>query len=212
MKRKSKPKVLSVKRVNVSIGNVTLRCKRIVACFPDTPKGKAKTTKTLHYLVKTIAFVNGKKISGIAARFPKSMSIKKEYDLASAEQESVNDLCRSYLGRLKGRRGVVRRFDRTTGKGWITDPELDQVFSVYGCNIKGAKTGYPHTACMYLDCGAEVVFDLFDFGNHISAVNVTGDVRFDQELWNSLDHDKLAFKKDADGNFINGLFAPGAGW
>jgi hypothetical protein len=211
MNRKTHAKVKSVRRANIRIGSVTLKSKIVVAYFLDEPKEKVKTSKTSHYLVKAITYKDGKRFDGISARFPKSISVKKEYDLTSAEQDAINDLGRTYLGSLKGRKGVVRRFDRTTGEGWITDPELDQVFPVYGCNIKGAKTGYSHTACVYLEAGAEVEYDFMDFGDHISAVNVTGPIHFDADKWNALDHDELAFKKDEDGNFINGLFAPSAG-
>jgi hypothetical protein len=98
----------------------------------------------------------------------------------------------------------VRWFDKITGEG-IVDFEGVNI-PVYGCNILGAKTGYPHTACMDLVAGQTVTGELYDFGSHVSLIKVSGGI-FDHEKWNKIKDQNLAFRKNADGEFTNGLFS-----
>ena len=82
---------------------------------------------------------------------------------------------------------------------------IQSIMTVYSCNIKGAKTCFPETACMYLEKGDQVTVDLVG-DIHQIFVNVTSGGRFDAEKWASLDQSKLAFKKNEDGEILSGLF------
>lgn len=104
----------------------------------------------------------------------------------------------------------VKWFDKKSGKGSITTSE-GGFYILNACNIKGAKTGFNHTACVYYTEGQEIEIEL------------TGDVYiagpcgpkgltqgfFDSVQWSKLDHNSLAFKKNDKGEFTNGLFAEG---
>ena len=77
---------------------------------------------------------------------------------------------------------------------------------IYACNIKGKKTWYPETACVYYNEGQEIDVELHvTHGFEIIVVGLTQGF-FDEAKWNSLDKDRLAFKCDEQGNAINGLF------
>lgn len=205
-KRNSKPKILQTLKYDLILtGARAVRVKCFVLCFPDE-MGK----RTNHYVVQACYKIAGQKMKyGIAARYlKKSAAISRilktqQDDIQSCINESLSDLRRTVLGSLKGVEGIVRWFDRLSGDGVV---EVEGVpLRVYGCNIKGAKTGFPETACMYLEPSSKVIGDLFDFHDHVSLVNIQGGV-FDAEAWAKLDHSKLAFKRDENGNFINGLF------
>ena len=205
MNRKSKPKVLKVARFNLRLTDARqVKAKYVVFCFPDET-GK----RTKHYGVSVLVKNKGERMhKGVDARY-KDITVSrvlKQESLESMIQDAVNDVSRSILGSLKGVKAKVRWWDESRGEGCVDFEGMP--LSVYGCNIRGAKTGYPETACMNLVEGSEVTGDLFDFGNHVSLVNIIGGI-FDEGKWNSLDQSRLAFKKDENGNFINGLFASG---
>jgi len=75
---------------------------------------------------------------------------------------------------------------------------------VYACNIKGAKTWYAETACVYLKTGDEVEVKLTVFTDQTFATVLTKGY-FDEEQWNSLDHSTLAFKVSESGELESGL-------
>lgn len=96
--------------------------------------------------------------------------------------------------------GRVIYFSKLSGEGMIKCHELDRTLQVYACNLKGAKTGFAESACVYLNEGDEVEFKL----SNGFVVGIQG--HFDEERWNNLDQDRLSFKKNEDGTFKNGLF------
>ena len=77
--------------------------------------------------------------------------------------------------------------------------DTDKLYWVYACNIKGAKTMYPETACVYLNEGDIVEVQLTVFTKQTFASVITQG-RLDNERWNRLDHSKLAFKYNDDGS------------
>lgn len=78
---------------------------------------------------------------------------------------------------------------------------------LYACNIKGAKTWYPETACMFHAEGQIIDAEVKVFyGSGCIAVSHTQGT-LDADRWDSLDQSKLAFKCDDDGKLVSGLFA-----
>lgn len=77
---------------------------------------------------------------------------------------------------------------------------------LYACNIPGAKTWYPETACVYHTKGQIIDAELRIFyGSGALAVSHTPGT-LDVEKWSSLDQTKLAFKVGEDGELETGLF------
>jgi len=78
--------------------------------------------------------------------------------------------------------------------------------TIYACNIKGKRTWYPETACVYYSEGQviNVRLDVFS-GFKLFVIGLTQGT-FDEAKWNSLDHSRLAFKCNEAGEAINGLF------
>lgn len=211
MKHKSYRKILAIENHIMKQGELTLNVKLVLWCTIDSTT--IRTIKTKH--IAWTCYINGSRSTlGIAARFPrKPISIKLNdplnstcfkdatYSHKSFRDNSYSDALKSHLDTIKDNKGIVRWFDRLSGEGVVYNKTTDTTHHVYVCNLIGAKTGYPETACVYLLKGSEVTFQLNDgFVTGIPGI-------FDEEAWNKLDHSKLAFKKDENGNFINGLFA-----
>ena len=102
---------------------------------------------------------------------------------------------------------VVIYFNRCSGEGTVRAIADGSTAEIYACNIKGKKTWYPETACVYY-CEGQVVQVHQDDNKFILGITPG---EFDAEKWASLDQDRLAFKCNDEGEAINGLFAPGAG-
>ncbi len=134
--------------------------------------------------------------------------------------EDLRDQCReayytwydqfkdNFTGILKAR---VDWFNQASGEGMVTIIGKDgtEVSSViHACNIKGKKTWYPETACVYYTKGQDIEVEL-SFHGYCSQIFVKGVTQghFDKEGWDNLDQNKLAFKCDDDGKAINGLFS-----
>lgn len=101
--------------------------------------------------------------------------------------------------------GKVLWFDKRDGIGLVHDSHYDIEIEVHACNIKGAKTCFGSTACVYLNQGQDVTFTVDAYcGAQIAEGGI-----FDEEKWKSLKHENLPFLKDDDGNVISGLFAKG---
>jgi hypothetical protein len=78
--------------------------------------------------------------------------------------------------------------------------------TLYACNIKGTKTWYPETACVYYNEGQEIDVELSVFSGFKLFVNGVTPGHFDEEKWNRLDKSRLAFKCDENGKALNDLF------
>ena len=94
-------------------------------------------------------------------------------------------------------------FDRLSGDGIVRCLASDRRADIFACNIKGKRTWFPETACVYYGVG-QIVQVQQDSNGFVIGVTPG---EFDAEKWNRLDHDRLAFKCDTDGNATNGLFA-----
>jgi hypothetical protein len=95
------------------------------------------------------------------------------------------------------------------GEGWVTILETGDSLPIYACNIKGTKTWYPETACVYYETGQVVDVECKVFaGGQVFVCGLTPGY-FDADKWARLDQKRLAFKCDDNGNAINGLFATG---
>lgn len=203
-------KVLQVTNETYKSGQDTLPLKIVVWCCKL--EQTSRTIKTNHIGVSV--YVNGKLSNyGFEAWHPmKPVSLKLnkpmeskfflEHDIQRMINQAFSSAYSCYCQALGPQQGKVRWFNSSSGKGAIQCLKTERILPVYACNIIGAKTGFPETACMTLDEGQIVTFEHHE---QCGAVNVTGG-KFDAESWNKLDHDNLAFKMDEDGNFISGMF------
>ena len=93
-------------------------------------------------------------------------------------------------------------------KGTIEGLNGEGRFWLHSCNVKGARTWYPETACMLLkiDDIIDAEIKVFYGPDGCIAVSHTPGT-LDVERWASLDKSKLAFKCDDDGALVSGLFA-----
>lgn len=96
----------------------------------------------------------------------------------------------------------VMWFDKSSGVGAVKDLDNGVRHTLYACNVKGKKTWYPETACVYVMAG-DIIDVKLDSG---LAVCLTQGI-IDEDKWSSLDQSKLAFKCDETGKAISGLFA-----
>lgn len=76
---------------------------------------------------------------------------------------------------------------------------------LYACNIKGAKTWYPETACVSYAEGQTITVRLKVFNGSLFVVGLTQGA-LDTERWSRIDKTALAFRCDDDGKAVTGLF------
>lgn len=100
---------------------------------------------------------------------------------------------------ISGGKGDVEFLARVEG--------LEHLQVIYACNIKGTKTWYESTACVYYKEGEVVDVELKVFHDFKTFVCGLTPGHFDAEKWARLDKDRLAFKCDENGKALNGLFA-----
>lgn len=218
-------KILHVENFTTKHNGITVPCSAVLWCTVDGQTSRNIKTN----LIGIKVYVGSYKFSGVDARHPKnaSISLKNPIDSkilkelhvfnengmfysmsGSLFSDAFSEAYRNYIlgaeSRCKGLKGIVSWFSGTEGTIRTSD---GQTYRVHACNIQGAKTWYPETACMYLKQGKEVIFDLADMGTHLTASNVRGNVYFDAEKWAKLDQSKLAFKCDENGKATNGLFS-----
>lgn len=206
-------KVLQVQNSSQEYNGISIPVKTVLWCIPDAIT--SRTVKTNHIGI-TIYF-GGTRHSGVRAWMPsKSVSLNLKNPLASKFFETVNlkyymneagsNAYRSFIlgdkSRCEGLTGLVTWFNGEEGFIRVNG----QLYPVYACNIKGAKTWYLETACMFLVAGETVTVDLRDMGDHLTCRVTTGG-HFDAAKWDSLDQTKLAFRCDDEGKALNGLFA-----
>lgn len=210
-------KVLSVNTQIVSIGGISTKARTVLWCVPISITPRVVKSERVCVSVYVGGLNHGieyrapKKPVSINLKNPEGSKCFEKWNLQEMIQEAYYTAGRRFIlatpALSQNISGVVKWFRRDDGEGAI-ETALG-TFRVYACNIKGAKTWYPETACMYLKEGETVQFDLADMGDHPTPSKVRGNVYFDKEKWDSLDQSRLAFKCDEDGNAINGLFAPG---
>jgi hypothetical protein len=100
---------------------------------------------------------------------------------------------------------VVAWFDNMRGLGMVRIPDAFRI-PIYACNIPGAKTWYPETACVYYEKGqtVRIRLDVTAFSRCLAIGLTPG--HFDAEGWNRIKDQNLAFRCDDEGNAVNGLF------
>lgn len=102
-------------------------------------------------------------------------------------------------------KGTVLWWNRLAGSGALRDDETRIIHQIFACNIIGAKTAYPHTACVYLEEGHQVTYELIPDCESCGACRVSGGI-LDKDQWDKIKNKNLAFQLDDKGNFKNGLF------
>lgn len=208
--RKGFRKVLDMSRQQWTQGKIDKPYKIVLWCIPEGET--SRTYKTDHVAVTVIIG----KHHGTSARFPRklvSMNKKnpeksnffKKIEMKRMIKEAFHKATRNYMYTFKKVKGEVLWFDKMSGEGMIRIPDLDFNLTVFACNIKGAKTWYPETACMYLNEGDEVTLDIVEVGSGATAQVIEGG-RFDKEGWDEIKDKNLAFRCDENGKAINGLF------
>lgn len=131
--------------------------------------------------------------------------IEESFGLESMRSEAFGEAFGQWVASLRDLKAEVRWFCKSSGEGMLRVPSLGYSVQVHACNLIGAKTGFSHTACTYLVEGETVTIKEI----HPQCGAVITDptnVHFDQDHWDSMDQDSLAFKKNDDGTFKNGLF------
>lgn len=103
--------------------------------------------------------------------------------------------------------GTIDWFDRDRGDGMITCN--GERLPIYACNIKGRKTWYPETACVYYEKGqvVECHIDIQGYGDIFCIGDTPG--HFDAERWDQIRDTNLAFRCDDEGRVITGLMSEG---
>lgn len=223
MQRTLKRKILKIENIRTTV-NGTERVHAMKVVWWGFIESGTKTTYRLSQLSCSVYL--DRKFKGTDSRFysrcisyysksGKALSVpKKDFTKATKldpktlkrmQQEAFSEAYTRFRSSLKNLKGTVRWFDRIRGEGFIRIPELGTSVVVYACNLKGAKTGFPETACTYLVEGEDVVVDyVHESCGAIIKENTQG-IHSDKDQWDSLDQNKLAFKCDDDGNFINDL-------
>lgn len=159
------------------------------------------------------------KMDGYFAKRLRKISKSKSMEQRIAEVEAIKEKCRddyyswhdafqeNFSGELNA---VVDWFDRARGMGMVTITGRDGETvrsDIYSCNIKGRKTWYPETACVYYEDGQQIKVTL-SFHGRCSPIFVCGVTpgHFDSEGWDRIKDQKLAFRCDDEGNAVTGLF------
>jgi hypothetical protein len=81
----------------------------------------------------------------------------------------------------------VRWFDRSSGVGVVHIPELGSSWTLYACNIAGARTYYPETASVYYDKGQQIDVKI-DYYVDESLVCGTTPGTLDTTKWDAIEH------------------------
>jgi hypothetical protein len=158
---------------------------------------------------------NSKKFRGFDMyHFKKPVSFSKanplksldKYDLTRFVEHAAGQAYTEYLKTLKDLEGKVVWFSRFSGEGSIYIKSIDCSFPVYACNLKGKKTWFAETACVYLEEDQCVRIDkLAEVARGLTPI-ISDGVKFDAEKWDRLKDRDLAFKCDESGNATTGLF------
>jgi hypothetical protein len=78
--------------------------------------------------------------------------------------------------------------------------------TIYACNIKGKKTWYPETACVFYEKGQIVDVEIHvTHGFDRFVIGLTPG-HLDTEHWNRIKDSSLAFRCDDEGKAVTGLF------
>lgn len=102
---------------------------------------------------------------------------------------------------------VIDWFNKDRGQGMLTIQGTEIRLVIYACNIKGRKTWYPETACVYYEKGQIVDIEVdASCYRSVFALGVTPG-HFDSEGWDRIKDKNLAFRCDENGEATNGLFA-----
>lgn len=133
---------------------------------------------------------------------------KREQARIDAEREARLVAFEAFRDKYHGKvfQAKVRWFDNMRGEGSVRiDDELS--LPIYACNIKGRKTWFAETACVFYKPGQLVDIEI-DVVNY-SAVFAKGLTlgHFDTEGWDRIKDQNLAFRCNDEGEVITGLFA-----
>lgn len=125
------------------------------------------------------------------------------YKQDCAEYEEWNRFRDKYHGRIF--QATVTWFDKPSGMGCV---RIDENLSlpIYSCNIKGRKTWFPETACVYYEPGetVDIRIDCHSRKTLFAIGETPG--HFDAVGWDRIKGQNLAFRCDEDGKALNGLF------
>jgi len=101
----------------------------------------------------------------------------------------------------------VRLFDKLTGEGIVrltSGQHQDLSLTIYACNIEGKKTWFPETACVYYDKNQEIEVEVKWDKYKTFVIGLTPGT-LDQEAWDNIKGQNLAFRCDEDGEAVTGL-------
>lgn len=135
---------------------------------------------------------------------------KAEQTRIDAEREQWWAAYEKWRGQVHGRQfqAKVTAWDFNRGEGLVYIPDLNATFEIFACNLPGRRTWYPETACVFYMRG-DVVQVRFDVHPGITFVVGVTQGYPDNEKWESLDQDRLAFRCDPESGQVESGWLPG---
>jgi hypothetical protein len=144
----------------------------------------------------------------MAKKLTKKQQAARDNEISAYQQAKLYQF-KALQDRFDGKvfKAEVLWFDKLSGEGMVRGLDGEGTFALYACNIKGKRTWYETTACVYHEAGQVIDLEVMVFysSNALAVSHTQG--TFDANKWNSLDQSKLAFKCNEDGQAVNGLFA-----
>lgn len=95
-------------------------------------------------------------------------------------------------------------FNRRDGEGLARSKDGENPIRLGAGGIPGRRTWFNHTACVYYKPGQVITVETLDLKPYYRCLTAG---TFDKTKWDSLDHERLAFRCNADGEAVTGLFA-----
>jgi len=130
----------------------------------------------------------------------RKLTVKQEAAI-DAEREATWLAWEKFSTRFTGLifKAEVLWFDASSGEGMIRGCNGEGDWPLYACNIPGAKTWFPGTACTSHAAGQLIDCEIKPFvGGSIAVSHTPGTL--DAARWAALDHSKLAFVVREDGS------------
>lgn len=118
-------------------------------------------------------------------------------------KDAIQDAYRSVLSQKQVFNATIIYWNEHKSSGMAQVHGVGTV-EIHGCNAFNALTCYDETSCISMTKGENFSCTLSYMGRYLTISNYTG--TFDQAKSDTLNHDKLAFKKK-NGQLVSGLFA-----
>lgn len=165
-------------------------------------KNTAVTTNVAKHMIETGKATNYKPVTFIEIKANRIHIYKEECYWRHINEDA---LIKKYDG--KKFKAKISCFDSGWTKAYVHILDTDlSILPIYACNIVGKKTWYPETACVYYENNQIIEVELKVYsGGKIFVCGLTPGI-LDEERWNKIKNDSLAFRCNDKGEIITGLF------